>query len=1609
MKRKSLLNFISKTGYKRNSPHVRRPMNLIPSGKITMKGVDFPLRGIDNLGNEQIMYPGIDYIFPGDYVLELPMMQPGGSNSNIKRVGKRKDEINYIDSVLNANKNLDWVQRLYGKNQQSIKIPGKRGRATHYMESADNRVYPTVVRRLPNSNLEYLGNNAYDYADSTKSFIRFPSDAEAKWFAENYKKGTAVLPKKQDAGQFPVPNYMTVPDASYVYPGRARAIQLQSPPGTKPVVKAPPPKTQKRLMPAPQAQKRLFPLSEQLYRIDPESTMVSRINFQPSYRYVGNRVWLPAHMKTIEEMNAEELARRKQAIQASQTAASKPFMQRITPENIALETGAIGDKFRFFPDEPASFIDEWLNPLKMIGDLSSGLARVPLNIKQGNYLQAGLGIAAPIAVGAFAGIGAKNTTQFLNNAFNPLAGTGQLLKTKTPLKNTYKQLPGSSNVAPVVNATPAPWSMQEMPGLHLKSTMSDGAVSKIVEPKTGLINVEQALGIIGKESGGADKVALIKQGLGETIPKKMDYNQFRKVVQDQLIPLERQFATHSSDYGIKRLGYNTPTMGGSSLHIYYEAPLENQTLVLGNKGKFGRGSSAHRNPDETLGHIHFLRDAETPDVLTVTQIQSDAFQGTNRSMPKSKEAAEFSYNKSLEHQEKLKEIYKNAKPKMESLDIDGNPYWYELPDGTIIYKDAYFEGINGQQKVNALQKAEIENFTQKQLLDKNHQERYLQELVDYAGKRGDINKLRLPTFETAIKVQGYTPATTAEQVIDKYNKLKGTDEWNVIMSTASDADKVKLERVLKGEIKGDIYSQETETILRKYTEQPKTIKKLFGQDAKIVTDSKGNTWYEFDIPESFKGAKGEIKAFSTGGMITPPAIIGTGALQEPSKKPRKEMIRNPFRFYDVPPPPPTYFGGTLPEVMVSSDEVPYPYYNQLTPEERSFFNDEGSIGRGVRSIAMTGKRGQTYSDLSRVAKDAESFAAEMTGIPGSIRFAQDPVKKLKGAGRTIEATILGSSPFIASPYNQEDVADTFDALDAFGFATLAFAPLKTPLQQGIKSSGRYLTRGYGNLSTGNSFIPRAWRSPIENIDQPMSQKFFDETIDVSKLSKEDKKLWAKYQKDSGPYKIPGTKEYDEMQDLISRSSIAFPEGMPLTRMIGFENMTSPINKSGILDVSSPTSFSTGRGQEIIGNIAGEGNRRVVIPPKYAKKLEGYFGKNPYAESLDQPLDLLRQEKEVVGSGFKLKQIGKVKNELGGYDYIMKPINLSKPKQLPGSRTSNSIMRDSKGQIQFLDNETYQDALKTGILNVRDYILDPRYRNVVEANQQLANRLNMNRVLPIQKEMGNVGLYDARVAKVNQPLYIQDPRPLETKIIQGTNDGVQAQYSRNLDGSGYLTIPRLHDKAKIIKNVEHEALHHVYPNLGEGFPSFTPLETAKAKAVFKSSAELRKIEQANKIPLWYLDDVDELVPNSFDLAKDLGIKRFQMYPGKERFKQILDSYQGNKKFIKDALKLNTSRDYKRAWDMLSGVRVGYAGAAYLGYEGLQGLQEQQVPKQKFGGVLPKAQDNNELFNEYKRYIMGDYKPEEEKNLKNTYDKLNRNYYKKAKESGMTAPNYIMSML
>jgi hypothetical protein len=186
----------SKLGYKRNSPDVKKPYNVIPSGRITMKDVDFPVFGIDDMGNEQMMYPGGEYQFPGSQVFEIPMAQYGMS--------KRK-----VDRILNENKDLNWVKRLYESNAPSITLPGESKPSTHFMESADGRVYPTVVQ-MPDGSLQYLGDDAYDYAMQTGEYIQFKNDRQARRFGKDYKKGTGVLEGFQYGGQgkqaaFPAP------------------------------------------------------------------------------------------------------------------------------------------------------------------------------------------------------------------------------------------------------------------------------------------------------------------------------------------------------------------------------------------------------------------------------------------------------------------------------------------------------------------------------------------------------------------------------------------------------------------------------------------------------------------------------------------------------------------------------------------------------------------------------------------------------------------------------------------------------------------------------------------------------------------------------------------------------------------------------------------------------------------------------------------------------------------------------------------------------------------------------------------------------------------------------------------------------------------------------------------------------------------------------------------------------------------------------------------------------------------------------------------------------------------------------------------------------------
>jgi hypothetical protein len=67
----------------------------INSGNITMKGVNYPVLGIDNLGNKKMMMPNKEYDFPGESVTEYPQMRKDGGYSK---------EIDQLHNFTNYNK-----------------------------------------------------------------------------------------------------------------------------------------------------------------------------------------------------------------------------------------------------------------------------------------------------------------------------------------------------------------------------------------------------------------------------------------------------------------------------------------------------------------------------------------------------------------------------------------------------------------------------------------------------------------------------------------------------------------------------------------------------------------------------------------------------------------------------------------------------------------------------------------------------------------------------------------------------------------------------------------------------------------------------------------------------------------------------------------------------------------------------------------------------------------------------------------------------------------------------------------------------------------------------------------------------------------------------------------------------------------------------------------------------------------------------------------------------------------------------------------------------------------------------------------------------------------
>jgi hypothetical protein len=77
----------------------------IGSNQITMQGVPYPVMGVSDTGDTQMMYPNQEYQYDGESVTEYPMMQDGGVLDSIVNLGKRA--VNYIGGLFDDDNNVN--------------------------------------------------------------------------------------------------------------------------------------------------------------------------------------------------------------------------------------------------------------------------------------------------------------------------------------------------------------------------------------------------------------------------------------------------------------------------------------------------------------------------------------------------------------------------------------------------------------------------------------------------------------------------------------------------------------------------------------------------------------------------------------------------------------------------------------------------------------------------------------------------------------------------------------------------------------------------------------------------------------------------------------------------------------------------------------------------------------------------------------------------------------------------------------------------------------------------------------------------------------------------------------------------------------------------------------------------------------------------------------------------------------------------------------------------------------------------------------------------------------------------------------------------------------
>lgn len=426
--------------------------------------------------------------------------------------------------------------------------------------------------------------------------------------------------------------------------------------------------------------------------------------------------------------------------------------------------------------------------------------------------------------------------------------------------------------------TPKQFEIEEIPGYQLKSLMRGNALEKQLS-KQGTISVTSIKAHANKasevEKSVINNVLSSEEFAGQ---KSIDYNKFRKAVHNNLITYDRTPDARYEDYGLNRLGMSTKP-------VYQDEPdMINRyndiiTRIHDFELQHHIPRATRRSTEEQIEAVRNWRQSEDGQRYASLRREFDEFMqehpgfttanlqlnSRQRLVGHSGDGAKlntYTFSSDKIPQGNGKHYDSNTLGHSRTYTTEKEPDILHVMESQSDWAQA-----GGRQILNKANPAPA----QEQYLIKNYQQRQIQENLRYAAEHGQT-KMRYPTPDTAAKIEGYKKGFTRSDETETISKQISDTQYEYEKLVKLDRDpfddkdpvNIRLDELVKNLEKLRVqfdealartpldYSTEHRTILKKYADFPKQFKKLHkNAEIREVTDNKGNTWYEVDVPENF--------------------------------------------------------------------------------------------------------------------------------------------------------------------------------------------------------------------------------------------------------------------------------------------------------------------------------------------------------------------------------------------------------------------------------------------------------------------------------------------------------------------------------------------------------------------------------------------------------------------------------------------------------------------------------------------------------------------------------------------------------------------------------------